>query len=278
VEIYALVGQSGTGKSYKAFMVAKDRDIEYIIDDGLLIGGTRVISGSSAKKEKTKLAAVRRALFKDDKHREEVKTAIKELSPKKILVLGTSEKMVELITKALEIPKPCEIIYINDISTYGEIKTAVKSRKKEGKHVIPVPTVEIKKDFSGYFIDSLKIFRKKERSDDIAEKTIIRPTFSYLGKYEISRNALIQFVEITALKSDGVNKVNKVRIDSRPEGVIIDVEVSLRLVKRLDLMMKDIQALVKEKLEYATGLNVIAINIFTVGLVISDKGLYIGDA
>ena len=161
MEIYALVGQSGTGKSYKAFMVAKDRDIEYIIDDGLLIGGTRVISGSSAKKEKTKLAAVRRALFKDDKHREEVKTAIKELSPKKILVLGTSEKMVELITKALEIPKPCEIIYINDISTYGEIKTAVKSRKKEGKHVIPVPTVEIKKDFSGYFIDSLKIFRKK---------------------------------------------------------------------------------------------------------------------
>ena len=99
-----------------------------------------------------------------------------------------------------------------------------------------------------------------------------------MGKYEISRNALIQFVEITALKSDGVNKVNKVRIDSRPEGVIIDVEVSLRLVKRLDLMMKDIQALVKEKLEYATGLNVIAINIFTVGLVISDKGLYIGDA
>jgi len=277
VEVYALIGQSGTGKSYKAFMVAKDRGIEYIIDDGLFIGGTRVITGSSAKREKTRLAAVRRALFKDEKHREEVKAAIKEISPEKILILGTSEKMVDQITKALEIPKPCEIIYINDISTEAEINTAIKSRRKEGKHVIPVPTVEIKKDFSGYFIDSLKIFRKKEKSDYVAEKTIIRPTFSYLGKYEISRNALIQFVELTAMQSEGVNKVNRVRIDSKPEGVIIDVEVSLKLEKRLDMIMKDIQLLIKEKLEYATGLNVIAVNVFTVGLVISDKGLFIGE-
>lgn len=277
MEVYALIGQSGTGKSYKAFMVAKDRGIEYIIDDGLFIGGTRVITGSSAKREKTRLAAVRRALFKDEKHREEVKAAIKEISPEKILILGTSEKMVDQITKALEIPKPCEIIYINDISTEAEINTAIKSRRKEGKHVIPVPTVEIKKDFSGYFIDSLKIFRKKEKSDYVAEKTIIRPTFSYLGKYEISRNALIQFVEITALQSEGVDKVNRVRIDSKPEGVIIDVEVSLKLEKRLDMIMKDIQLLIKEKLEYATGLNVIAVNVFTVGLVISDKGLFIGE-
>lgn len=277
MEVYALIGQSGTGKSYKAFMVAKDRGIEYIIDDGLFIGGTRVITGSSAKREKTRLAAVRRALFKDEKHREEVKAAIKEISPEKILILGTSEKMVDQITKALEIPKPCEIIYINDISTEAEINTAIKSRRKEGKHVIPVPTVEIKKDFSGYFIDSLKIFKKKEKSDYVAEKTIIRPTFSYLGKYEISRNALVQFVEITALQSEGVDKVNRVRIDSKPEGVIIDVEVSLKLEKRLDLMMKDMQVLIKEKLEYATGLNVIAVNVFTVGLVISDKGLFIGE-
>lgn len=277
MEVYALIGQSGTGKSYKAFMVAKDRGIEYIIDDGLFIGGTRVITGSSAKREKTRLAAVRRALFKDEKHREEVKAAIKEISPEKILILGTSEKMVDQITKALEIPKPCEIIYINDISTEAEINTAIKSRRKEGKHVIPVPTVEIKKDFSGYFIDSLKIFKKKEKSDYVAEKTIIRPTFSYLGKYEISRNALVQFVEITALQSEGVDKVNRVRIDSKPEGVIIDVEVSLKLEKRLDLMMKDMQVLIKEKLEYATGLNVIAVNVFTVGLVISNKGLFIGE-
>jgi len=278
MKVYALIGQSGTGKSYKAFMVAKDKDAQYIIDDGLLIGGTRVITGSSAKREKTKLAAVRRALFKDEKHRETVKAAIRALSPERILVLGTSEKMVEQITKALGLPMPCETIYINEISTDSEIDTALKSRRMEGKHVIPVPTVEIKKDFSGYFIDSLKIFRKREKSGDVAEKTIIRPTFSYLGKYEISKNALVQLVEITALQMEGVKKVNKVRIDNRAEGVIIDVEVSLSLIQRLDLMMKDIQKMIRERLEYATGLNVIAVNIWTVGLVLSDKGIYIGEA
>lgn len=277
MKVYALIGHSGTGKSYKAFMVAKDRDIEYIIDDGLLIGGTRVITGSSAKKEKTKLAAVRRALFKEEKHREAVKAAIKELSPEKILLLGTSNKMVEQISKALDIPLPCEIIYIDEISTESEIDTAIKSRRNEGKHVIPVPTVEIKKDFSGYFIDSLKIFRKKEKAGDMSEKTIIRPTFSYLGKYEISKNALIQLVEITAIKTEGVKKVNKVRIDNKAEGVIIDLEVSLSLVKRLDLMMRDIQKVVREKLEYATGLNVLAVNVRTVGLILLDKDIYIGD-
>ncbi|MEA4964134.1 Asp23/Gls24 family envelope stress response protein [Lutispora sp.] len=277
MEVYALIGHSGTGKSYKAFMVAKDKNTQYIIDDGLLIGGTRVITGSSAKKEGTKLAAVRRALFKDEKHKEAVKAALKELGPERILVLGTSKRMVEQITEALEIPMPCEIIYINDISTDSEIDTAVKSRRFEGKHVIPVPTVEVKKDFSGYFIDSLKIFRRKEKAGDIAEKTIIRPTFSYLGKYEISKNALAQLVEMTALKAEGTIKVNKVRIDNKAEGVIIDLEVSLSLQKRLDLMMRDIQQIVREKLEYTTGLNVIAVNVWTVGLMLPDRKIYIGE-
>jgi len=277
MKVYALIGHSGTGKSYKAFMVAKDRDIEYIIDDGLLICGTRIITGSSAKKEKTKLAAVRRALFKEDKHREAVKAAIKELAPEKILILGTSNKMVEQISKSLDIPLPCEVIYINEVSTESEINIAIKSRRNEGKHVIPVPTVEVKKDFSGYFIDSLKIFRKKEKTGDVTEKTIIRPTFGYLGKYEISKNALIQLIEITAVKYEGVHKVDKVRIDSKTEGVIIDIDVSLNLMKRLDLMMRDIQKVVAEKLEYTTGLNVLAVNIRTVGLVLLDKGIYIGE-
>lgn len=277
MKVYALIGQSGTGKSYKAFMVAKDKNAQYIIDDGLLIGGTRVITGSSAKKEDTKLAAVRRALFRDNKHREAVKATIKELSPDSILVLGTSIKMVEQITEALEIPMPCEIVYINDISTDSEIDTAIKSRRVDGKHVIPVPTVEVKKDFSGYFIDSLRIFRKKEKAGDMTEKTIIRPTFSYLGKYEISKNALAQLVEITALKAEGVRKINRVRIDTRTEGVIIDIDAALSLVKRLDIIMQDIQQMVRDKLEYTTGLNVIAVNVWTVGLVLLDREIYIGE-
>ena len=36
-KVYAFVGPSGTGKSYRAQMVANEKNIKYIIDDGLLI-------------------------------------------------------------------------------------------------------------------------------------------------------------------------------------------------------------------------------------------------
>ncbi len=266
MEVYALIGRSGTGKSYKAFMVAKEMETEYIIDDGLLICGTRVIAGRSAKKEGTRIAAVRRALFKDEKHRDSVKKAISELKPERVLVIGTSFKMVELIARALDLPYPSKPIYINDISTDGEIDKAVRSRRVDGKHVIPVPSVEIKKDFSGYFIDSLKIFKKKEKSTDIMEKTIIRPTFSYLGKYEISKNALNRIIEISIQNVDGIEKIKKIRIDNSIEGVIITIELTVNLNRRIDLVLTEAQKQLVEKVEYQTGLNVEQVNVWAVGV------------
>lgn len=261
VKVYALVGQSGTGKSYKALIVARDRDIGYIIDDGLLIGGTRVIAGQSAKREKTRIASVKRALFRDPEHREKVKKALKEINPEKLLVLGTSLKMVQEVGRALELPEFHEIIKIEDISTEKEIEMARKSRHEDGKHVIPVPTFEIKKDFSGYFIDSLKIFSKKDRFADIVEKTIIRPTFSYLGKYELSKAALVQMISICTSKVERVNKILRVRIENKPEGIIIDLDLSIKLVTRIDLMVVELQKKLVEEIEYMTGLNVLSINV-----------------
>ena len=45
IKTYAFVGPSGTGKSYRAQMVANERGISYIIDDGLLIKENEVIAG-----------------------------------------------------------------------------------------------------------------------------------------------------------------------------------------------------------------------------------------
>jgi len=261
VKVYALVGQSGTGKSYKAFAVAKDRDIEYIIDDGLLIGGTRVLAGQSAKRENTRIASVKRALFNAFDHREKVKNALKEIKPEKLLILGTSLKMIQAICQALELPELYEILKIEDVSTEKEIELARKSRYEDGKHVIPVPTFEVKKDFSGYFIDSLKIFSKKGWISDMVEKTIIRPTFSYLGKYELTKVALVQLISICVSKVERINKIMKVRIENRPDGVIIDLDLSIKLITRIDLMIVELQKKLVEEIEYMTGLNVLSINI-----------------
>jgi uncharacterized alkaline shock family protein YloU/adenylate kinase family enzyme len=267
MQVYALVGSSGTGKSYKAFVVAAEKGIEYIIDDGLLIGGTRVYAGRSAKKEKTKLASVKRAIFKDEEHRNSVKKAIQELKPEKLLLIGTSIKMLEEIRRALELPPIEEIIPIEAVSTEKEIEMARKSRKEDGKHVIPVPTLEIKKDFSGYFIDSLKIFARKGKGTNIEEKTIIRPTFSYLGKYEISKNVLVQMIVICARTIERINKIQRVRIENKPTGINIHIDVSVRLATRIDLIMVEFQKKIVEDIEYMTGINVLSVNITVRGVV-----------
>ena len=53
IRVYAFVGPSGTGKSYRAQMIASERGISFIIDDGLLIKENEVIAGESAKKAAT---------------------------------------------------------------------------------------------------------------------------------------------------------------------------------------------------------------------------------
>ena len=53
ITVYALVGGSGTGKSYRAKLIAQKHGLEAIIDDGLLIRDDKILAGHSAKKEKT---------------------------------------------------------------------------------------------------------------------------------------------------------------------------------------------------------------------------------
>lgn len=54
MNVVGFIGPSGTGKSHRAVWVAKERGIDFIIDDGLLIRGTQIIAGVSAKEKKPK--------------------------------------------------------------------------------------------------------------------------------------------------------------------------------------------------------------------------------
>ena len=89
-------------------------------------------------------------------------------------------------------------LHIEEIATREEIELARQQRYSKGKHVIPVPTLEVK-GFSGYFLDTLKIFtRKRDDSVTVDEKTVVRPTYSYLGKYTIYGRAIIQIARAAA--------------------------------------------------------------------------------
>lgn len=260
----AFVGSSGTGKSYRAQWVAKENGILYIIDDGLLISENSIIAGFSAKKEETRLASVRRALFMDEHHVALVKDAIKTHKPQSILILGTSIKMIEAIATALDLPLPDRIIKIEDVASKEEIEQAQKVRLAQGKHVIPVPTFEIKRDFSGYFLDSVKslFHMKKEAILLEQERSIVRPTFSYRGDYIIANKALMTISEFEAKSIEGVNSVYKVFIDKYPSGVKIGMELSVTYGLVIPKICYAVQEAVGQSVENYTGMNVLAVNIF----------------
>lgn len=267
MKIYALVGRSGTGKSHKAQIVAGMHDIEYILDDGLLIRGTKILAGISAKREDTRIGAVKRAVFVNPNHRNDMKDAIKQYEPEKMLIIGTSEHMIQNIMHVLGLGKEYELIRIEDISEPEEIAIATKQRRIKGKHVIPVPTFEVKKDFSGYFIDSIRqLVKRNERDIESYEKTVVRPTFSYLGKYEIKDTVIKSIVSCSAGNVNYVYKVASVDIEDKREGIIVTASMILQMRKPLYEIARDASIEIKSSLEYMTGKNVIEVNIVVKGI------------
>ncbi len=268
IRIVAFIGPSGTGKSHRAQMVAKSKNISYIIDDAILIHDNRVIAGTSAKRASTKIESVKRALFSFDGQAEEMKNAIKEKKPDAILILGTSDDMVDKIVKNLDLPPISERVYIQDVSSPQEMELARSIRMSEGKHVIPVPTFEIKKDFSGYLLDPLQIFKWKGKGTApfMTEKSIIRPTFSYLGKYIISDNVLRSIVEYASKDIEGIYKIQKIKIENYPDGLIVYIEVVLEYGHNLPDVMKLLKEKAKKDIDRLTAMNVLDIQITAKGL------------
>lgn len=271
MKVYAFVGPSGTGKSYRAQMVANERGINYIIDDGLLISGNEVVAGISAKKAPTKIETVRNALFQNEERKKEIQQAIRKRRPDKILILGTSDEMVKKISNNLGFGDVQETVYITDVATPQEMEMARNIRVTQGKHVIPVPTFAIKKDFSGYLLDPLSIFKSNGRGNApyISEKSIIRPTFSYMGNFEISDTVFKQIIDVVVEKAKGVNKVIRAIIkkhNGNEDGVYIYIEVVIEYGFNINETMKQLKKEIIKEIEKLTAMNVLSMEIVVKGV------------
>ena len=187
--------------------------------------------------------------------------------------LINSAEMIDKITENLGIPKPCKRIYIQDVATEAEIEEARRIRTTQGKHVIPVPTFEIKKDFSGYILDPLQIFKFKGKDKDpyIAEKSIIRPTFSYLGNFTISDSVFRQIAEYLATRSDAIYKVLKTRVESTPEGPNIYMEVSIVFGFNILTALREFKDKIRKEIEKLTTMNVKDITIVAKAIYMPEK-------
>jgi uncharacterized alkaline shock family protein YloU len=261
MQVYGLIGPSGTGKSHQAMTVADHNGIDTLIDDGLLIREGERLAGVSAKGEKTAMGAVKRAIFLKPEHRAEVKSALTAAKPEKLLVLGTSQKMVDRICAALDLPGPCVYFDIGEVSTPREIATAKELRKTYGMHVIPVPVVEVKEDLQGYLMRPIRYFMQLKSGRKQGEKTIIQPKFSSAGKLVITEHALDQMITFLASGVPGIDKVTKVQVVVKKGNANIRMEFSARIPGSIPRMADDIRRLLQDRILILCGIHVEQVHI-----------------
>ena len=267
MDVIALVGPSGTGKSHRALVIAHKHKADAIIDDGILISGGKIIAGHSAKQEASRIMAVRRAIFVLPGHAEEVRKAIGEVNPHRILVLGTSENMVHKIARALKLPAISQIINIEDIASKKKKKKAQFYRLKQGKHIIPVPTIELKPHFSGFLIDPVQSFfkRSSNKRRRLGEKSIVRPVFSYYGKLSIDDHAVAAIVRKVVLEG-GISEIGHINVShlykgDEDLGLKVSCSVVLTYGNHIPTLITKTQQAVRQAVEYMTGMMVHEVDI-----------------
>lgn len=264
LEVYALVGPSGTGKSHRATIIAHQLEAQAIIDDGLLIQGNRILAGVSAKRQPTRIGAIKSALFMDDQQALDLKSSLSSLDLDKVLILGTSEAMAERIATRLGLPAPSRFIRIEEVASEKEIRKAKFLRTCHSKHVIPAPTLEVKKSFPDSLVDPLQVFLRRKGvpgKKDWLEQSMVRPTFTYHGKLTIANSALCAIVGHAAASVRGVSNSGKIVVKEQESSVVVDIAPTFAFGGRLHEVAAEVQHRIKQALEDMTGLQVKEVNV-----------------
>jgi uncharacterized alkaline shock family protein YloU len=261
IEIISFVGPAGTGKSQRALSVARQNNVDYIIDDGLVIRRGQIMAGKSAKAEKNMIRALRRALFTDPEHRAVVLNFLLSKAPCRVMLLGTSHEMIDKILATLELPPPVKSIEITDVSTPDEIESALSVRKEHKLHTIPVSRTQIQRSFAGKLVDQIKDMLRWGKSDEM--RTIVTPPYSFEGQVVIEERALVAMLRRLLRYQDEVEKIKVIDIGSdQGDGLVIDVVINVR-PRRLSVLNlgRILQRKVRLGLGYFTGMEIKKVNI-----------------
>jgi len=263
IEVYGLYGKSGTGKSFNAFNIMEKYNINTLIDDGILIHHGSIVAGRSAKKSQTQMEAVRRAIFVDDAHKEEIEKAIQTINPKKILIIGTSPKMISKIVIRLGLQQPTMLININDITTEADRAAAQYFRNVENKHVIPVPAIQISKTFPGGLVGYIEHFFSKKNKQ---EQAVVRPAYNAIGNIVISKIVIIKYIRIFFSKFDAaVLKHFQLSYNKHiDKGISIKLYISVKFGTKINELSKTIQTNLKNYIEFYIGLEVNKIDVYVI--------------
>ncbi len=289
IQVFAFYGPSGTGKSFRAKLVAQKYRIKAIIDDGLLIFEDNILAGRSAKLEDSYMGAVRVALFDDKEHRDSVAREIQKKQIKKILLLGTSEKMVNKIAMRLQLPMPENYIKIEDIATPEQIEAARISRQIEGKHVIPVRAYEVKEagNYSRIFVSKIKVSLAKRKifknlfknvdeqqpdlNTKLFEKSVVRPAFSVVQRKNVSQAYLARLTYSSILSFNSSIKIKNLNIRTNKTGYRFFITVDVPFGESLTELSGNLKNYVIKEVEKDCGIMVEDISIIIDHILMFEK-------
>lgn len=258
MKVFGLVGPSGTGKSHRAMTVAYENNIDAVIDDGLLIRDGKRMAGISAKAEPSAIKAVKRAIFTDPKHRQQVIKQLEYVRPARLLILGTSEKMVALIARALNLPAPEKFFYIEDLASPEEIAMARQLRQTYGMHVIPVPVMEVKEDLPGYLMRPIRylIGITSANKAKHGEKTIMQPRFSSMGRLIITQQAMEQLCRGIVSQVRAVEQISRMTTEVSRGNVSVSLEFTALLPRPVQETAAEVSGRLNRQIVQFCGMNV----------------------
>lgn len=181
---------------------------------------------------------MRRALLEDPAHAAEIREALRREDPDVLLIIGISEDMIGRVARNLGLPPPARIIPIEAMASPRQMRKALRIRRSEDKHVIPAPTLEVRKGFDGYRVDPLRVFlkaREERRALDqeqsapghFIEKSVVRPTWSSLGRFYIEEVVLAAIAARAAVETPGVGRVHHVKVETTEAGVALELHLGL---------------------------------------------------
>ena len=242
MEVVAFVGSSGTGKSHRALVVAHENNIECIIDDGILIHDNKIVAGFSAKKESSRLKAVRRAIFQDEVQVKSVREQLDKINPNKLMIIGTSDNMVKKITKALGLQDPDRYIRIEDVAT------------PRGYLIDPIKTMWRRRTLKKQDQDTLG-----QIGSEGFERSVVRPAFSYYGRLTFDDDVIIKLIRNGLKKVVGVDESSVIsfkKSDKGQNGLVVDMAVVIEHGYPVKSLMQQVQKSVRNEIEYITGMSI----------------------
>ena len=116
-------------------------------------------------------------------------------------------------------------------------------------------------------MDPMRVFRRETwKTQRDSEKTVVRPTYSYMGEFFIADSVIQDIAECLAEETDGITAVKRLFTNTSPDSLMITAQI--RLVKGDGFLARAerFQRALCDKITDMTAFNVVKVDVEITGI------------